>query len=256
MGFKCFCIKYRAIDIKSTSTSNLFSYISKDISAELVSFESEIGKDVEKVSVLFKPINERGVFLKKPVTWAPVVGNPGYDKNTSMVHLLAKKLIDTHKKLTLQREDKETNVIIFNICETDKDADSKFFNQMCKKCQNFKIVDVSRYQWPDLEREDHIMKNHLKCPFNLVVILWIFLPHQNIVYVDQNEPFAPTCDHKMIEFKLNQTFSTMAKTSSIRNFNRENYNSIDKFIIGVDWISVFNSTKDINGIYSRLRVNC
>ena len=52
MGFKCFCIKYRAIDIKSTSTSNLFSYISKDISAELVSFESEIGKDVEKVSVL------------------------------------------------------------------------------------------------------------------------------------------------------------------------------------------------------------
>ena len=28
---------------------------------------------------------------------------------------------------------------------------------------------------------------------------------ENIIYVNQKEPFAPTCDHNMIEFKFHQT---------------------------------------------------
>jgi len=44
---------------------------------------------------------------------------------------------------------------------------------------------------------------------------------ENVIYVDQNEPFALTCDHNMIEFKLQRTFSTNVKTPSIRNFYRK-----------------------------------
>ena len=44
-----------------------------------------------------------------------------------VMQLLAKKVTDTHKKLTLDRKDRENNVIIFNVAETDKDDDSKTF---------------------------------------------------------------------------------------------------------------------------------
>ena len=74
---------------------------------------------------------------------------------------------------------------------------------------------------------------------------------QNIIYVDQKQPFALTCDHNMIEFKLHQTFSLNVKTPTKRNFYRGNYDDINEFLSGVDWISIFNSTDDINTVYSR-----
>ena len=40
------------------------------------------------------------------------------------------------------------------------------------------------------------------------------------------------------------------KTPSIRNFYHGNYTDINKFLSGVDWISVFKSTLDINSIYT------
>ena len=69
---------------------------------------------------------------------------------------------------------------------------------------------------------------------------------QNIIYVDPKEPFAPTCDHKMIEFKVHQTFSKNVTTSNKKNVYRGNYNDINKFLSGVDWISVSNCSILIN----------
>ena len=66
---------------------------------------------------------------------------------------------------------------------------------------------------------------------------------ENIISVYQKEPFGPTCNHSRIEFKLHQTFSMKVKTSSIWNFYRGNYDGLNNFLSGVDWISVFNLPK-------------
>ena len=78
-----------------------------------------------------------GCLQKKPVTWVS-----GSDKNTSVVQLLSKKVTDTHKTLTLNREDRENNVIIFNVSETDKDDDSKTSNQIFT--ENLGFVDAPK----------------------------------------------------------------------------------------------------------------
>ena len=69
---------------------------------------------------------------------------------------------------------------------------------------------------------------------------------ESIIHVDQKEYFVPSCDHNMIEFKLYRIFSMNVKTLMKGNFFRGNYNVINMFLSGVDWIYVFNSTKDIN----------
>ena len=55
-------------------------------------------------------MDELNASIKKQVTWASVVGDLGSDKNANMVQLLAKKVTNTHKKLTADREDRENNV--------------------------------------------------------------------------------------------------------------------------------------------------
>ena len=60
------------------------------------------------------------------------------------------------------------------------------------------------------------------------------LKSENIIYVDQNKPFALTNNHNMIEFKFHQTFSIDVKTPNKRNFYHNNYDGINKFLSGVD----------------------
>ena len=170
LGFKWFCIKCRTMDTTAPSTNsdeNLLSDISKSVSAELAKFELKIAKDVAKIeetiSSLSKSMDELNVSSKKQVTWASVVGDPGTDKNTNMVQLLAKKVTDTHKKLTLDREDRENNVIIFNVSETDKDGDSKFFDQMCS--QNLEFADVPKVSITRLGAKSSDHQRPLKVSF-------------------------------------------------------------------------------------------
>ena len=167
-GFKWFCIKCRTTDITPTSSnsnSTQLSDISKSISVELAKFKSEIGNDVakinEKISSLSKSMDKLDASTKKPVTWASVVGDS--DKNASMVQLLAKKVTDTHKKLTLDREDRENNVIIFNVPETNKDDDIKFFNQMCSQSLDF--VDVPKVSMARLGAKTSDHQRPLKVSF-------------------------------------------------------------------------------------------
>ena len=47
------------------------------------------------------------------------------------------------------------------------------------------------------------------------------------------------------------SFSCSDKTSRVKSFYHRNNDSINKFLSGVDRIYVFNSTKDINDIYTR-----
>ena len=147
MGIGWTCTKCRSMDKTTTSSNtntNLLSDISNTISTELAKFKSEIGNDVakinEKISILSKSMDELDASTKKTLTWASVVGNSGSDKNTSVVQLLAKKVTDTHKKLTLDREDRENNVIIFIVSETDKDVDINTFNQMFTQCPSFAVI--------------------------------------------------------------------------------------------------------------------
>ena len=64
-----------------------------------------------------------------------------------------------------------------------------------------------------------------------------------IITYNQEEPFSLTCDNNVINFKLYQTFSMNIKIQACVIIN--------EFLSGVGWISVFNSTEDINTIYSR-----
>ena len=52
------------------------------------------------------------------------------------MQLLTKKVTDTHKKLTLDLENREN--IIFSVAETDKDDEIKTFNQMCIQSLGFR----------------------------------------------------------------------------------------------------------------------
>ena len=165
-GFKWFCIKCRTTDITLASfNSNLLSDIGKSISIELTKFKSEIGNEVakinEKISSLSKSMDELDASTKKPVTWASVVSDS--DKNASMVQLLAKKVTDTHKKITLDREDREKNVIIFNVSETNKDEDTKFFNQMCS--QNLDFAEVPKVSMARLGAKNSDHQRPLKVSF-------------------------------------------------------------------------------------------
>ena len=170
MGIGWTCTKCRSMDKTTTSSNtntNLLSDISNTISTELAKFKSEIGNDVakinEKISILSKSMDELDASTKKPLTWASVVGNSGSDKNTSVVQLLAKKVTDTHKKLTLDREDRENNVIIFSVSETDKDNDIKTFNQMCTQSLGF--VDAPKVSMTRLGTKRSNHKRPIKVSF-------------------------------------------------------------------------------------------
>ena len=91
---------------------------------------------------------------KKPITWASVVGESNFSKNTSMVLLLV--------KFTLDRKDRETNVII-SISLTDiNDETSKIFNQICLKTL---ILWTFQLMTKVLEQKAQIIKNRLKYRF-------------------------------------------------------------------------------------------
>ena len=69
-----------------------------------------------------------------------------------MVQLFAKKDTDTHNKLPLNHEDRENNVIVFNVSETNKDDDNKTFNQMCT--QWFRFVDAPKVSMTKLRAKN------------------------------------------------------------------------------------------------------
>jgi len=122
-----------------------------------------VAKINEKISILFKSMDELDASTKKPLTWTSVVGNSGSEKSTSVVQLLAKKVTDTHKKLTLDREDRENNVIIFSVSETDKDNDIKTFNQMCNQSLGF--VDAPKVSMTRLGTKRSNHKRPIKVSF-------------------------------------------------------------------------------------------
>ena len=89
--------------------------------------------------------------------------------------------------------------------------------------------------------------------FPIQVIILITSNYENTIYVHQKgPPLTLVCDHKMIELKLHQNFSMNVKTSSQRNFYCGNYNSFNKFPLGIDRNSVFNSTKDIKSRFTKI----
>ena len=156
--FKQFCIKFRTIDIIHTSSdfsSSLISDISKSISAELVKFMKLATMLLNQREIFqFFQVNEMDASTKKPITWVSVVGESNFSKNTSMVLLLV--------KFTLDRKDRETNVII-SISLTDiNDETSKIFNQICLKTL---VLWTFQLMTKVLEQKAQIIKNRLKYRF-------------------------------------------------------------------------------------------
>ena len=78
-----------------------------------------------------------------------------FDKNTSMMRLLAKKVTDTQKSPTLDREDRKNNVLIFMSLRDIKEDDNKIFNQKCS--QSIGFVDILKVSMTRLEvkNSDH-----------------------------------------------------------------------------------------------------
>ena len=73
-------------------------------------------------------------------------------------------------------------------------------------------------------------------------------PH-NVISLQIREPFNITCDHNMVEFKLNIKPPKRSVPLKQRNFYHGNYEKINNFLLNSDWNSIFSDNSDIDQIY-------
>ena len=116
--------------------------------SQLEKIESNFNK---KIDSLQKSMESSTKSIENSVSkpsWADIV--TGEEKQTSIVDNLAKQVANTQRKITLDREQREKNVIIWNIPEDGgKEGDATFFKNMCCKKLDFTEapeVDMIRLQ--------------------------------------------------------------------------------------------------------------
>ena len=73
----------------------------------------------------------------------------------------------------------------------------------------------------------------------------------NILSIDQREPFTKTCDHNMIEVRIEMPTIKIPKPPTKRNFFRGNYEKINEFLSKSDWAVLLLGKDDINVAYSK-----
>ena len=154
------------------------------------------------------------------------------DCDTVQALLIVLKNLSTSSELYILGDFNFSNVRWNNLCSTNI---GQTFNNFKHFLNVFNLTQMITFP-------THVQGNTLD--------LLITSKPQNIISLNQREPFTMTCDHNMIEFKLHQAVSKCKKTAQKRNFYRGNYDKINKFLLNVDWDQIFAHSSNIDEIYS------
>lgn len=142
-GFRWFCAgcrsKFEEMKISaneqgnSKTNENLSMTLEiRNMKAEMLDFQQKVNDNLESL--------QKSLISNKPCSWADIVTN-GENETPDLVQKIAKEVTDVQKKLTLERENRENNVIMFNAKESDtSDSDIDFFNSMCSETLEFDEV--------------------------------------------------------------------------------------------------------------------
>ena len=88
------------------------------------------------------------------MTYASIVSNK---QNESVIKSFAKEVANSQQKLTVDREEREKNIMIFNVPE-DKDklnADMEFFKSMCSETLEYENVPKVEIARPKFKPNNH-----------------------------------------------------------------------------------------------------
>ena len=109
--------------------------------------------------------------------------------------------------------------------------------------QNF-LYFLEDYHLKQLVREStHIAHN--------ILDLVITSKPQNVTSVDIIHPLTNTCDHNMIEIKLNINTSMKNNGTPKLNYYAANYTHINQYLSSINWDTVFVENENINQMYNK-----
>jgi hypothetical protein len=74
-------------------------------------------------------------------------------------------------------------------------------------------------------------------------------PHK-VYNLEIREPLSCTCDHNIIEARINQNLNTKHTTSNQKNFYRGNYEEINKEFSNTEWSNILSEDHGLNQAYS------
>ena len=75
---------------------------------------------------------------------------------------------------------------------------------------------------------------------------------ENVIDIIKCAPFTTSCDHNMIEFQLDLNYSKKSESPPpMRNFNRCDFNQINKYLSSWDWDALFHNINDVNTMYEK-----
>ena len=127
-GFKWFCSPCRPMVEKLNTSENTESASYTKTEALCNSMNLEINNIKSKMEEIQEKINTNFDSLKqslenpKTTSWADIVSDGEDGKKPDFVQKIAKQVTDTHTKLTMDREDREKNIIIFNVPEDNSES--------------------------------------------------------------------------------------------------------------------------------------
>ena len=157
-GSRWFCSE--CLNETPTPNSNPMQKQLQRISAQMVSMNAQIKNitdaqdKLEKTSVKIpnaaEAINESKEISKS--SWVEIMDEDSGKQKINMITSLAKEVLNNQKQLSVEREDREKNVIIFGATEENKNVensenDQLFFKTMCEDALEYKEsleVDIKR----------------------------------------------------------------------------------------------------------------
>ena len=187
-GFKWFCTPCRPkiTTLNSGDETECGSYkkteaLCNSMNMEMNNIKLKMEEIQEKINTNFDSLKQ-SLDSPKSTSWADIVGEGDKEKKPDFVKKIAKQITDTQKKLTISREDRENNIIIFNVPEdssenpttpttttptttitTTPDDNSKplskdieFFNSLCSKNLGYDEVPQVELVRLGAKREKHI----------------------------------------------------------------------------------------------------
>ena len=138
----CPCCIVKAFNIPgycpdSTTADHSHSIVEK-MEQKLDDLKMEINSHInEQITKTFADIENKRKNESSRL-WSDVVGNGGNAEQTSSVTDVAKEVITQSARITCERENRENNIIVFNVKESDnentgerKKHDENIINQLC-----------------------------------------------------------------------------------------------------------------------------
>ena len=102
--------------------------------------------------------------------------------------------------------------------------------------------------------EDHCLKQFMRESTHIagnILDLIITSKPQNITQVDVIHPLTDTCDHNMIEIKLNINTTFKSTRTPKPNFYVADYTNINQYLSSIDWENEFAPCKNMNELYTK-----